>query len=188
MKIGFDLDKVLINFPPLVPSRLIDLIYKGKLNGSLKYRIPGRLEQIIRIFSHYPLLRPPIRSNINYVKNLALANKNKYYLISSRFSFLEKRTNDIIKKYQLDKMFDAMYFNYSNKQPHEFKNEIIKKLDLDMYIDDDLRLLEYLAKNNPKTKFFWLNKNLNKPMKNNLIAINNISEMFTPHQSGAGLG
>lgn len=200
MKVGFDLDKILINFPPLVPSKIIDFIYKGKLNGSLKYRIPGRLEQIIRIFSHYPLLRPPIRKNLSYVKNLALSNKNKsstffshnnklshgtsekvldkYYLISSRFSFLEKRTNHIIKKYQFDKIFNAMYFNYSNIQPHEFKDEVIKKLDLDMYVDDDLKLLEYLTENNPKTKFFWLNNKLSKRLKNNLFAIKNISEMF----------
>lgn len=186
MNIGFDLDKIFINFPPLVPSKIIDLFYKGKPNGSLKYRIPSRLEQIVRIFSHYPFFRPPITENMEYVKNLALANKNKYYLISSRFSFLEKKTSALIKSYNLDKIFNAMYFNYENNQPHEFKDEVIKKLNLDMYVDDDLQLLEYLTHNNPKIKFFWLNKKISKPLQKNLFAIKNISEMFTPHQSGAG--
>ena len=202
MNIGFDLDKIFINYPPLVPSKIIDLFYKGKPNGSLKYRIPSRIEQIIRIFSHYPLFRPPIIHNMDYVRNLALANKNKsstfflqnktsshnnpekvldkYYLISSRFSFLEKKTSDLIKRHNLDKIFNTMYFNYQNRQPHEFKNEIVKKLNLDMYVDDDFQLLEYLADKNPKTKFFWLNKKVSKPLKENLFAIKNISEMFTP--------
>ena len=204
MNVGFDLDKIFINFPPFVPTKIIDWLYKGKPNGTLKYRIPSRLEQIIRIFSHYPFFRPPITKNMNYVKNLALANKNKsstffsrsinssiksqhsekvldkYYLISSRFSFLEKKTTGLIKRYSLDKIFNAMYFNYENRQPHEFKNEMVKKLDLDMYVDDDLQLLEYLVDNNPKTKFFWLNNKVSKPLGKNLYAIKNISEMFTP--------
>ena len=180
MNIGFDLDKIFVNYPPFVPTKIIDWLYKGKPNGTLKYRIPSRLEQIIRIFSHYPFFRPPITKNMNYVKNLALANINKYYLISSRFSFLEKKTTGLIKRYSLDKIFNAMYFNYENRQPHEFKNEMVKKLDLDMYVDDDLQLLEYLVDKNPKTKFFWLNNKVSKPLGKNLYAIKNISEMFTP--------
>ena len=178
MNIGFDLDKIFINFPPLVPTKIIDWLYKGKPNGTLKYRMPSRAEQIIRIFSHYSLFRPPITKNMNYVKNLALANTNKFYLISSRFSFLEKRTSSLIKRYRLDKIFNAMYFNYQNRQPHEFKNEVIQNLKLDMYVDDDLQLLEYLVDKNPKTKFFWLNKKISKPLGKNLSAIKNISEMF----------
>lgn len=180
MNIGFDLDKVFVNFPPFMPTRIIEWLYKGRSNGTLKYRIPERAEQIIRVFSHYPLFRLPITKNVDYVRNLALENKNKYYLISSRFSFLEKRTAAIIKRYKLDKIFNAMYFNYSNIQPHEFKDGVIKKLKLEMYVDDDLQLLQYLSNNNPKTRFFWLNKKLSKPLGSNLYAIKNISEMFTP--------
>ncbi|MDP4040020.1 MAG: hypothetical protein Q8P57_05575, partial [Candidatus Pacearchaeota archaeon] len=167
-----------INIPPLIPSKIIDLFYKGKKSQELRYRIPSRAEQIIRIFSHHPLLRPPITKNMNYMKNLASENKNKYYLISSRFSFLDKRTSDLVKRYNLDKIFNTMYFNYSNIQPHIFKNEIIKKINLDIYVDDDLQLLKYLVEKNPKTKFFWLNKKINKPLGKNLFAIKSISEIF----------
>ena len=179
MNVGFDLDKIFINFPPLVPEKVIDWLYKEKPNGELKYRIPSKIEQIIRVSSHHPLFRFPIIKNIDYVKSLSSRNNNKYYLISSRFSFLEKRTTDLIKRYKLDKIFNAMYFNYSNNQPHQFKNGIIKKLDLDIYVDDDLELLKYLTDKNPKIKFFWLNKKVSKPLRKNLFAIKNISEMFT---------
>lgn len=178
MNVGFDLDKIFINFPPLVPSKIIDFLYKGQSNNSLTYRIPSKVEQFIRIVSHYPFFRLPITENMNYVKNLTSANKNKYYLISSRFSFLKKRTDSLIKRYNFEKIFDAMYFNYSNDQPHKFKEEIIKKLNLDMYVDDDLQLLEYLIKKNPTTKFFWFNKKLSKKINSNLYAITNLKEMF----------
>jgi hypothetical protein len=185
MNVGFDLDKIFINTPPFIPSKIIDFFYKEKVDHKLRYRIPSRPEQILRIISHYPLFRQPIVENVNFIKNLASANKNKYYLISSRFGFL-KRTENLIKKYSFDKIFNAMYFNYNNKQPHEFKNEILKKLKLDMYADDDLQLLEYLTDKNPKTKFFWLNGKVSKPLKKNLFAIKYLSEMLVPYRNGAG--
>jgi hypothetical protein len=178
MNIGFDLDKVFVSLPPLIPSKVIDLFYKGKVNHKLKYRTPSKLEQIIRIASHTPLLRSPIIENLEYIKKLNSKNVNKYYLVSSRFGFLKKRTDDLIKKHNLDKIFNAMYFNYENKQPHQFKNEIIKKLNLDMFVDDDLQLLEYLIAENPKIKFFWLNNKISKTLKKNLLAIRTLSEMF----------
>ena len=91
---------------------------------------------------------------------------------------MKDRTDNLVKRYKLDKIFNTMYFNYENRQPHQFKNDVIRKLNLDTYIDDDLQLLEYLIDKNPKTKFFWLNKKISKPLKNNLFAIKHISEMF----------
>lgn len=178
MNVGFDLDKVFIRNPPFVPGKIIDRFYKGKQSGTLKYRIPGRLEKLMRIFSHYSLFRPPIVKNVNYVKNLASANTNKYYLISSRFNFLKKRTSKLIRRYKLDEIFNAMYFNYSDDQPHDFKNKMIGELKLDIYVDDDLQLLEHLSNKNPKTKFFWLNKKINQELSGNLFAINNLSKIF----------
>jgi len=186
MNIGFDLDRIFINTPPLIPPEIVDFFYKEKVDHELKYRIPSRPEQILRIISHYSFFRQPIVENLNFIKNLVLTNKNKYYLISSRFGFLKKRTDNLIKEYRFDKIFNAMYFNYDNKQPHEFKNEIIKKLNLDVLVDDDLQLLEYLTDKNPKAKFFWLNGKFSKPLKKNLFAIKRLSELFVPHGNGAG--
>lgn len=178
MNIGFDLDKIFINIPPFIPERIIEFLYKEKANESLRYRIPSKAEQIIRIFSHYPLFRPPIKKNMSYIQELSKKNTNKYFLISSRFGFLKGRTLWIIKHYNLDKIFNAMYFNYGNSQPHKFKNEIINKLKLHIFVDDDLQLLEYLSNKNPKIKFFWLNPKESKPFKKNLTAIKNLSEIF----------
>jgi hypothetical protein len=156
MNIGFDLDKVLIDYPPFVSPKIIDRLYKKRDNGVLIYKIPALPEQIIRRISHLPIFRPPIKENLGFVKNIP-KDKNKLYLISSRFKFLEKRTLKLVKTQALDKIFDRTYFNFENKQPHIFKNEIIKNLKLDIYVDDDLSLLKYVAKHNPTTRFFWLN-------------------------------
>jgi len=178
MNIGFDLDKIFINYPPFVPTELINRLYKQEYNGILLYRFPSKPEQLIRILSHHPFLRPPIVKNIEFIKKLEKNKNNKHYLISSRFSFLKERTELIVKKYSLDKIFDTMIFNFNNKQPHLFKNQVIKELKIDRYVDDDLPLLEFASKNNQNTKFFWLNNKQSKPLRKNLFAIKNLSEML----------
>lgn len=179
MKIGFDLDKIFINTPPLIPNTIINKLYKQRDNGILLYRIPSRPEQIFRKATHIPLLRQPIKDNLSFLKTLAKENKYQLYLISSRFKFLKPETANLVKKYELDKIFDKLYFNYENKQPHEFKNEILKKLNLDIFVDDDLSLVRYIAKDNPKTKFFWFDEH-RKPGKldNNITAIAKLGDIF----------
>lgn len=178
MNIGFDLDKVLIDYPPFIPSWVIDKLYKKKDNGVLLYRIPGRFEQLIRILSHHPLLRPMIQNNLTFVRKISQRNGNRLFLISSRFDFLKGRTNAIIKKEELDKVFHKLYFNYKNQQPHVFKDIIIKKEQIKKYVDDDLSLLRYLSINNPQTHFYWLNPLSKAKISKNLFGITNISQML----------
>lgn len=174
MHLGFDLDKIFIDYPPFVPDKLIDYLYKKK-KEALLYRIPSKPEQLLRIFTHYSFFRPTIAENVKFIKNLAKTKTNKYYLISSRFSFLRKRTDAITNKYGLDKIFDQMFFNFENQQPHIFKNGVIKKMKIDRYVDDDLPLLKFVAEDNKNVKFFWLNKTIKKQLSKNIIAITNLS-------------
>jgi hypothetical protein len=183
MNIGFDLDKVFIDYPPFISPRLIDRLYKKRDNGVLIYKIPGYPEQIIRRISHLSFLRPPIKNNMDFLKTLS-KKENHLYLISSRFKFLEKRTQKLIKKYALDKIFDEMFFNFGNIQPHVFKNDVIKKLKLDVYVDDDLSLLRHVAKNNSGTHFFWLNYNgREERITKNITSITKLEDMFKHSES-----
>jgi hypothetical protein len=154
LRIGFDFDKVFVNYPPLVPDILINWLSKKK-SKTLKYRMPGPVEQQIRILSHSPLFRHPIEKNISTLKKIYLKN-NSLYLISGRFGFLQKRTDQWMNKHNLEKYFKEIHFNFKNKQNHIFKDEMIKALKISHYFDDDLDLLLYLAKHNPKVKFYWL--------------------------------
>ena len=42
---------------------------------------------------------------------------------------------------------------------------------------DDLPLLEFLAEENPKIKFFWLNKKSKEVLGKNIFAVTSLSEM-----------
>ncbi|MBU4098561.1 hypothetical protein KJ980_02820 [Patescibacteria group bacterium] len=176
MNIGFDLDKVFIDTPPFIPKSFIDKLYKKRDNGVLLYRIPGPIGQVVRKITHLYIFRPQIKENIDFL-HVFPKDKNNLYLISGRFKFLENKTKKIIEKYHFTEIFDDMYFNFANEQPHFFKNRIIKKLKLDCFIDDDLSLLNYIARNNPKIKFFWLTNHSGKaPRLPNIHAISKLPE------------
>jgi hypothetical protein len=178
MNIGFDLDNVFIDTPPFFSKELIERLYKKRDNRILEYRIPSYPERMIRKASHLPFLRPPIKSNLDFLRSIA-KDGNRLYLISSRFKFLEKETSRIIKRYELDKTFEKMYFNYENKQPHIFKDEIIKHLDLDIYVDDDASLLRFVSGHNNRTKFFLLHPWRKYPKTDgNIISIAKLPEIF----------
>lgn len=177
MKIGFDLDNVFINTPPFIPKTIITKLYMKKYNGTLVYRIPSRKEQLFRLAFHHPLFRPPIKKNLAVLKTIR-KDEHLLYLISSRYDFLRSMTDRIIKKHQLDAVFRELFFNYENKQPHVFKNQIINNLKLDAFVDDDLYLLKYIAGKNNKIKLYWFNDKLNKRVAANIYAITNLQNIF----------
>ncbi len=179
MNIGFDFDKVFIDYPPIIPDYFFDKFYKKKSNGTLLYRIPSKPEQFLRKLTHLPYLRPVIRRNLVFLQSIP-RESHSLYLISSRFGFLQQLTERIVKQHGFDKIFDGLYFNYENKQPHLFKSEVIRGLHLDIYVDDDLALLKYVARHNKKTKFYWLNPKRKGVLSFNITGITDLADILPP--------
>ena len=93
IKIGFDLDGVIIDKPPIVPRFLLEKLVRQNMNKHLAYRYPSsEIERQIRILSHHPIFRPPIQKNVSIIKQLYKSKDYKLYVVSSRYSFLKKRT------------------------------------------------------------------------------------------------
>jgi hypothetical protein len=178
MKIGFDLDGIFIDTPPLISRKLLERFYKAKSKNKLLYRIPSYPEQLFRKTTHLPFLRPPIEQNIAFLRSLSKKG-HQLYLITSRYSFLEKETRRFLKTHGLDKAFDTVYLNTKNEQAHLFKNNIIKSLKLDMHIEDDFALINYVARENPNTEFFWFNpEREKKALAKNVHSIVELREIF----------
>lgn len=183
MNIGFDFDKVFINYPPFIPNTLVDLLYKGihknkkNIERDLEYRFPGLLEQKIRIASHHKTFRKPIVQNIKSLERLHKNEKAKLFLVSSRYGFLKKATESILDIYKLRSSFNEITFNYKNEQPHKFKARMIRKLKIDMYIDDDLDLTLFLSATFPSLKIFWITNTMPKiELPKNITRIKNLKE------------
>jgi glycosyltransferase involved in cell wall biosynthesis len=145
IKIGIDLDGVIIGKPPLIPRRLIEWLYRSSTNKKLSYRFPNtKVEVFIRWLSHHPLFRPPIKKNLKFIRELSKDKKYKLYAISSRYSFLQERTRQWFENYSLNGVFEQIFLNIKDEQPHLFKERVLKKLKPQMFIDDDLLTVEYL--------------------------------------------
>lgn len=163
IKIGLDLDGVIVNKPPLIPKRFLEWLVRSHKNRGLAYRYPSsRFEQQVRWFSHHPFFRPPIRENLEFIKKISKNKKYKLYLISGRYSFLKDRTWQWLKRQKINNLFEKVLINLKNQQPHLFKTKKIKELKIDVYIDDDKLLTDYLSSRLQKTKVVHSESELKK--------------------------
>ena len=143
MNIGFDLDRVFINYPPFIPDAVIDWLYKSHNNCALAYRIPrSQAEIFLRSFSHKPVFRPPMPENIAFVRRLSQNTNHTLHLISSRYDFLEKTTWNMLARYNLKDAFRSVNLNTKNEQPHLIKNRIIEEKKINTFEEDDGELVQ----------------------------------------------
>ena len=158
IRIGFDLDGVIVNNPPLVSKRMIEKLTKSD-EKDLHYKFPNsKIEQLIRKLSHFYLLRPPLKENLRLIKELGKKEGYELFLITSRYSFLEKETYNWIKKRGLDGTFSKYIINMRDEQPHLFKKRVLQKLNLDYYFEDDPSIVNLLRKEIKEPEIFHVTK------------------------------
>ncbi len=155
--VAFDLDGIIIDKPPLISKRLLERLFRGKANHKLHYRFPkSYLEQLIRKISHFYLFRPPIKENIDFIKELSKNPEYEIYAISGRYSFIKEETGKWFGKRKIDKLFKQVFLNTEDEQPHLFKERKLKELGVQIFVDDDELLADYLASKLEDAKIFCL--------------------------------
>lgn len=161
LKVGFDLDGVIVGKPFFVPKSVLEWLYRAHDGNHKKYRIPTwKPEILIRKISHHWAFRLPLRKNLTLVKNIAQKSNTTTYIISSRYNFLKNRTKEWFNIHKLNNgLFEGIHLNLQNAQPHIFKEKMIKKLNIDIFYDDSELTLEHLSKNIKSTKFILVKKN-----------------------------
>ncbi|MBU1132648.1 hypothetical protein KKG08_00025 [Patescibacteria group bacterium] len=165
IRVGFDFDGVIVNKPPLISKKLVEKLFKGCRKG-LHYRFPGfKIEQLIRKLSHFYLFRPPFRKNLELIKELGKKEGYELYLVTSRYSFLESETYNWIKKRGLNNIFSKYILNTKDEQPHIFKKETLKKLNLDYYFEDDPLIVKYLGEEVGRLKVLLVTKDGDKNLR-----------------------
>lgn len=179
MNIAFDLDRIFINYPPLVSTSVIDWFYKNRRSQVLSYNIPYSYPaKLLRRLTHVSTLRPPIKKNVVFLHHFAKQfPSHKLFLISSRYQFLENLTKKLLEKNNISIIFSKIYLNTKNEQPHFFKEKAIKEQNIELYIDDDLELLKYLQKTCPKTKLLWYNPGYSQTEETEITTIKDLSEI-----------
>lgn len=155
LKVGFDLDGVLLYNPARI-ARLPVTLFKHAFfkKRSKKFIIPKNpLSKFIWKVAHWTSLF--IAPGFNQVERMVKNGKIEAYIISGRYGFLGTDFQRWVKKLNKKAIFTEIHYNKNNEQPHLYKEKVIKKLNLDVFIEDNWDIVEYLSKKTP-TKIFWV--------------------------------
>ncbi len=156
LKVGFDLDGVILYNPLRIVRRFVVLLKKLFKESIVDtFYIP---KSKITMLAWNLLHKSSIFVSPAYeeIKKLVLKGDIEAYLISGRYSFLEKDFENWINKINAKKYFRGVYINKTDQQPYVFKEEMIKKLNLDIYIEDNWDIVRQIAPKNKTTKVFWI--------------------------------
>ncbi|MCR4264404.1 MAG: hypothetical protein NUV98_06840 [Candidatus Roizmanbacteria bacterium] len=176
LRIGFDFDGV-IAYNPLRVLRRPAMGMKQFFFPSSELTFPIPRQKTFRFLwelAHETSFFPSY--GFAELKRLLRGKKIEAYILTGRFSFLEDNLRRWLVKWNADNMFTGIYVNKEFEQPHHFKEQMLKKLKLDYYVEDNLDIVTYLltskqikANRKNTTEIHWiynfLDRNVQYPFK-----------------------
>jgi len=165
LKVGFDLDGVLLYNPARIVRPLISLMKKKKVilhREQLEFYVPepGLGQFFWELLHKSSVWVAPGFEQIEKLKNQHVIEP---YLITGRFGHLKDDYLKWKEKMGADQVFVKSFMNDCDEQPHLFKERLINELKLDVFIEDNWDIVRYLDQrfNNPEnnkssTKIIWL--------------------------------
>ncbi len=155
LRVGFDLDGVILYNPARVVRPLISLVKRLFLSKrKLAFYYPhSPIEKWMWKLFHLSSIY--IAPGMDDIKVLVKEKKIKAYIVTARYGFLGDDFKKWVKKNEIALVFDGVYYNKDDEQPHMFKERMVKKLNLDVYVEDNYDVVRYLALKN-KTKIIWI--------------------------------
>ena len=145
LRVGFDLDGVILYNPARVVHPLISLVKRLFLSKrKLAFYYPhSPIEKWMWKLFHLSSIY--IAPGMDDIKVLVKEKKIKAYIVTARYGFLGDDFKKWVKKNEIDLVFDGVYFNKDDEQPHLFKEKMMKELYLDVYVEDNYDVVKYLA-------------------------------------------
>lgn len=155
LRVGFDLDGVILYNPARIIRPIIVTLKKIFFRNDVeKFHLPQNwLQKSVWFFLHKSSLFPS--SGFDDIKKLIETGKIEAYIISARYEFLKNDFDSWLNKINAKKYFKGCYHNNDNEQPYLYKDKMIKKLDLDIFVEDNWDIINYL-KSKSSAKIFWI--------------------------------
>ena len=78
-------------------------------------------------------------------------------------------------------VFTEVLYNKNNKQPHEFKKQVIEKLNLDIFVEDNWDIIKLLTqKKRNSLTILWITNFLDRviPYQNKFSSLNQIMDFL----------
>lgn len=157
LRIGFDLDGVLLYNPARIIRPIVALYKNAFLNKKdLVFYYPHSpfSQWMWKLFHKSSIFIAP---GIDIIKYLVNQKKIEAYLITARYSFLGPELIKWTKKHNFDHFFSDICYNAKNEQPHLYKEKMINEFNLDVFIEDNWDIVNYLSNSNRlKCKIYWI--------------------------------
>jgi hypothetical protein len=179
LKVGFDLDGVLLYNPARVVRPIISLMKKKKVivhRDQLEFYVPepGIGQFFWELLHKSSVCLAPGFRQIEKLKNQQLIEP---YLITGRFAHLQKDYLKWKERMKADQLFVKSFMNDHDEQPHLFKERIINELKLDCFIEDNWDIVQYLDR--------CFNNVTNKKNMTKIIWLSNIMDLGIDYHSKA---
>jgi len=155
IRIGFDFDGVVAYNPLRIIRAPITFIKRRILKKHhTEFYIPtSPLMKFLFWLPHQWSFFPG--KGMGYLKQLVQEGKVEAYIVSGRYGYLDAQIPTWLNQRGLQDVFTAVYANEQNEQPPLFKERMLKKLQLDYFIEDNLDIVEYLVMRT-KTRIYWI--------------------------------
>jgi len=146
LKVGFDMDGVLLYNPARIVRPLISTFKKNKIGfkrEELEFYVPRPgFQQFFWEMLHKSscFLAP----GFDQIKKLKAEKLIEPYMITGRFGHLKKDYLKWKKKMKADELFVECFMNSDDEQPHLFKERLIKDLGLEVFVEDNWDIVRYL--------------------------------------------
>lgn len=156
LRVGFDLDGVILYNPARIIRPLIAIAKKIFLKKKeLKFYYPKtNWEKFMWYLFHKSSIF--VASGFDEIKEMAKKDQIEAYVITGRYSFLKKDFEKWIQKAGIQNVFRGHYYNKNDEQPHLFKEKMIKKLKLDLFVEDNWDIVKHLKDKLNQTKTIWI--------------------------------
>lgn len=144
LRVGFDLDGVILYNPARIVRPIIVKLKKIFFKNDVeKFHLPQNwLQKTAWLFLHKSSLFPS--SGLHDIKKLIETGKIEAYIISARYELLKDDFDSWLNNINAKKYFKGCYHNNDNEQPYLYKEKMIKKLNLDIYVEDNWDIVKYL--------------------------------------------
>lgn len=156
LKVGFDLDGVILYNPariirPIVSSIKRVILHKKRVSFYVPKTKTGKLLwEIFHLSSIYKA------AGFEDIKRMSKEKEIDAYIITARYSFLEKGFKNFIKNSGAQECFTACHFNEKDEQPHKYKERLLNELDLDIFVEDNYDIATHLAKKYKDKTIIWI--------------------------------
>lgn len=168
IRIGLDFDGV-VAYNPFRVIRAPVTWFKRKFRHqrTVNFFVPHtRLQKLLWLIMHESSVFPA--KGVRLLRELAGDPRYEFYLITARYSFLRDNLEIWLKRNQLTNVFKSIHSNMADEQPHIYKQRMVNELRLDVFVEDNLDIVQHLTRHT-KVPVGWIynffDKNVEYPHK-----------------------